>query len=416
MRTVPVLARRRNRLGSPTPAPVHTLAFSLNLALAMAVSTFPSAAIGTLAVVLRDDLGIDRGHVGLLATTFQSTSAAFSLWLGARVAVLGGRRGLLLLHGWVAVGFALAALSPGYLALVLAVGFLGVAAGANNPLTNYAITEHALPGQRGAMVGVKQSGVLGSVLISGAVLPWLAAWGGWRAAMFGAVALPIGGLLATKILVPETPKVDGAIAVRPRMGDVAREHPFLIWLAVYAGLMGASLSSMTLYLPSYAFDELGFSVQRAGLVGSSLGLFGVLARVFWGRAVEHRGHRLTFDLLSIAVGSASMAGLVLAASHGATWMVWIGALGIGATATSWNVIANMAAIRDLPQRTSAAGSGIIQLGFCLGLVCGPLVFARMLGEHGNYSRAILVDIIGFASGAIVTLLWRRSNRRSSTSS
>ena len=385
--------------------------FALNLALAMAASTFISFAFGALGPVLREDLGLSRAELGFVVTAYLATGGLFSPLVGRPIRSLGSRRGLLVLYAYSLFGYVIVALAPSFVWILITVAVAGISGAGSNPLTNHVIASHGEPGSRGVLLGVKQSGVQFGAVIAGSVLPSIAIWQGWRAALIAASAMPLLGIVLTTKVVGDEPSLE--VAGRPhgpRLREMVRSHPFLLWLTGYAVLMGGAMSATNVYLPLYAFERLSFSVQLAGLLASAIGFVGVPARIVWGRTVEARQHALATDLAAVAVASAVSAVLLLIAGAVGSWSLWIAAAGFGGFTSAWNVVAMMATIRDLPREDSAAGTGVVQLGFYIGLMSGPSLFGLVLGEAGRYSLAWTGVATTFALAALLVIMWRRFSR------
>ena len=95
-----------------------------------------------------------------------------------------------------------------------------------NPATNSLIATRVEPGRRGGVTGVKQSGVTLGVFLSGAMLPVLERFWGWRGAsltfavLFGLLALVVHLTLAPDqpSLASPTPRSASAdLETRPRL-------------------------------------------------------------------------------------------------------------------------------------------------------------------------------------------------------
>ena len=94
---------------------------------AMALPMLIFYAIGTLGPFLVADLGIAPGWLGYLTMSAFGFAALLSLWAGALVNRLGSRRSLVLLALSAALAYGLIAVLPGFVGVVLAVAFCGVA-------------------------------------------------------------------------------------------------------------------------------------------------------------------------------------------------------------------------------------------------------------------------------------------------
>jgi MFS family permease len=227
-----------------------------------------------------------------------------------------------------------------------------------------------------------------------------------------AICIPALGIATTMYSIPRTARAPrGSHPGHVSAHTVIRHHPFVVWFALYALCMGSSISGAGAYMPLYAYDELGFGVRMAGLVGSIVGLTGIPARLFWGRTVEHRRESLAQDMLVVSIGSVLSAAAVYLATDLGPLFLWAGAVGLGAVASGWQVIAMMSAIRDLPAERTAAGTGVIQMGFLLGLLSGPLIFGAAHEHFGHYRYGWLAVGAGFVCAALLVVISWFTDRR-----
>jgi len=180
------------------------------LAMAMVVAAFPQYAFGVLGPFLVADLGLSRAELGALTTAMFVAAAGLSPVSGRIVDRIGGRRSMLMLFAATAAGLVLAAVARTYLMLLAATLVTGVGFALGNPATNHVLAFHVDPHRKGALTGVKQSGVQAGALLAGVALPGLAGGVGWRGALLASLVLPVVGLVLAFVLVPPTAAASAA--------------------------------------------------------------------------------------------------------------------------------------------------------------------------------------------------------------
>jgi predicted MFS family arabinose efflux permease len=282
-------------------------------------------------------------------------------------------------------------LAPTY-GILLAVAILsGIFQAVANPSTNKLIAEHVPIGRRGIITGVKQSGVQFGTFVGGLTLPGLALAFDWRiaVAVFAGVALAAAGV-AMGTLPPDI-EMDEA---ETTAGDTGLP-PLIARLAVYGFLLGAGGTAIFTYLPLYGQEGLGLSPQAAGAAAALVGLSGVIARIGWGRLAEVRlGAEAA--LRTMALGAVGAAALLWLAPE-LPFLIWPAAIVTGFTASAWNAVGMLAIIESVPSALAGRGSGIVLLGFLLGLGLGSPAMGWSVDALGSYRpgwAAIAVLFVG----------------------
>lgn len=383
--------------------------FAVTLLWAMAAGTIVQFAVGAIAPFLAADLELSRTEIGAVSTTFFAVGALCSPLAGRLVDRVGGRgmlAALLVVAGAAVAGMGLA---PGYGVLLTAAGVGGVAIAAVNPATNQLIAVHLARGRQGVIMGLKQSGVQVGAFLTGALLPSVAGWADWRVALLGTGAVAAAGVVLAVVVLPPTPAspsapAPGADAGAP-VGGAARPVRFVVWLSVYAALMGAGGVAVVSFVVLYAVEALGWSETAGGAVAATVAAVGIGARMGWGRVAE-RLRTPTAPLLVLAAGAALAQTLVWAAELSAP-LLWLGAAGFGATAGSWNSVAMLAIVREVPAEHTGWASGVVQAAFYVGLMACPPVFGWSVDVSGGYGAGWAGVTALLASAAVVTAWWHR---------
>lgn len=362
------------------------------LTLAMALPMLVLYAIGALGPQLVTEVGVDRTELGLLPATGFAVAAVLSLWSGRIVDRAGTRGAGAALFAVVAVSFAMMALAGGLGLLVVAVAACGIAQALANPVTNRIIAERVPARARGAVVGIKQSGVQLAALVAGVGLPPVAAVWGWQVAFACVPPVALACLIATLRLphtVPDTARRPGTAGGRPLPAAPGRALGALLALQL---CLGAGLAAVTTFVPLYAHQDLGASERHGALVLAGFGVSGVVSRVLWtsvaGRREDPSGLQLMLALLAaIAAGALWLSSVVPA---GGLTLVWAGAIGVGATAVAANAVSMLSVITDRRFGPVGHASALASSGFFAGFVVSPPLAGLLADTAGFGATWVLV--------------------------
>lgn len=354
----------------------------------MLVSAFQIFALAVLASAIIDDLGVSRTQIGLIGSINTAVGAATAPISGRLTDRIGPGRSMVFVVVLGAVGMGSMAWAPsvGWLWVAALVG--GLPQGWGNPATNAYIAAHVPVGRRGPITGIKQSGVTLGVFASGALLPSMSTAWDWRiatwicAAAFAAAALVIGGVVDQRPVAtaPSNTGQPDPRARRPRT-----PVPSFVWpLTIYGLLMGTAGGAIGRFLPLFAEESAGVSVEAAGAVVAAAGLLGIVARLIASRQAERRGNSEQL-LIAFAIVGSIYCLLLLLVTPDTQWLLFltppISAVGIAA----WNAVAMLAVITRSPAGGSGRASGVVMLGFLGGLtISGPIAgLAVDVGEDYN---------------------------------
>lgn len=229
--------------------------------------------------------GLSDKQLGLIGSVFFAGLIAAMLVTGPAADRLGAKAFVLLGHAMVAAGLLMLAAAPTYLALLLAVGFMGLGAGILDMILS-PIVAALVPSQRtsamnwlhayysmGAvattLVGAMLTPALGRLVAAGeGLIPGAAdlveRWPttGWRIVCLLMMAVPVLLLVGfARIRIPALVAEDTArTPVRSLLGS----RTFLVLLAAML-LAGAGEAGMAQWLPTYAERGLGYPAWAAGL-------------------------------------------------------------------------------------------------------------------------------------------------------
>lgn len=375
------------------------------LAGGMGLSMLVLYAIGSLAPLIADDLRVSREQIGLLTAVAFGTATLLSVFAGHLVDVTGGRRAFIVLSAVVAAQFALLASARSYWFLLAMMVVAGVPQSLANPSTNKLLVKH-IPAQRRAFaVGVKQAGVPLAAFVAGLTLPSLARATSWRTALALVVPLALVAMAAAVFLPRDPAPASGTRLSLPQPPNVATR-----WLMAYSLCIGAGLSALNTYLALYAHQSLGMGTKSAGALVSAIGVSGIASRLLWGRYGD-RLAEVPVSLLILAVAAIGSAVLVPAATA-ASWLVWIGALGLGGSAAAANAVTMVAVTKGRGFGKTGHASALVSMGFFSGFVVGPVSFGLLTDGFDNYTPGWILVVAVFVLAAVIALAGRRAVRAS----
>ena len=368
-----------------------------NLTATMAVGPIPVFAVGALAPLLTTEFDLTRTELGVLTPVAFGIAAVGGFVGGHLPDRLGPRRILIALYVCALIAFVGFAAAVTFAGLVVALLFAGLAMSLSNPVTNALVGRELPPGERGVVMGLKQSGVTMGQFLAGTTLPLGAVLWGWRGVLLVTAALPLAGIVTTWRTLPP----DRQLAVR-RVARKAGDLDPVVWiLSLYSFLMAVVLQATGVYASLYAFEKVEVSSAVAGTVVGVFGVVGIVARITWGRIAERR--RTVSGPLTLLAGltGLSMVGF-LTAQHVGGWLLWLSAVVFGASAAAVNVVAMLGTFRVSRPEATGRATGIIVLGMYSGFVAGPAIFGMVTDTVGSYAvgwtGAVILCLAAMAVG------------------
>lgn len=372
------------------------------LTCAMAFSMLQLFVLGALGPRVVDALGMTPAVLGLTTTLGFGTAAVLSPAGGRIVDRIGPRRSLVVLLLVSAVALALIGAAPGAGLLLGAVALGGVPQALANPATNKAVMAAVPPARRGAVTGLKQSGVQLGAFVAGLPLVLLAGGIGWRGAVWTASgAALLAGLWALRTLPADAPP--------PAAGPPASLVPrgMVAWLAVFSLFLGAGIASVNTYLALFGVRRLGMGPTTAGVLVAVLGVAGIAGRVGWSKVARPgRAEWLPGGLACGALGAA----LLLAAAVSTSRLVWAGAVAVGVFAVSGNAVSMVLVMQRAAAGRAGQDSALVAAGFFAGFAVGPPMFG-LLAQSGRYGPGWLLVAAEFAAASAVAFLWAVRDHR-----
>ncbi len=175
------------------------------------------------------------------------------------------------------------------------------------------------------------------------------------------------------------------------------------WLAVY-GLTFGFAGASTFYVPLYVEEAVGFDPRIAGVTAAVIGAVAFTCRILWARLAE-RSDRYLRPLWLMAVGGVVAATLMQAGASW-SWLIWPGAIAIGASSSAWNSVGMLAVINKTGAITGRA-SGVVVFGFLIGLGIGPPLYGATIDATGAYTAMWIIALGASAVSAAIISIWQR---------
>jgi MFS family permease len=292
-------------------------------------------ALVVLLPIWQTEFGIGYAEIGLLRSVYTGSMAAFQVpasWL-ARYAGAGP----VLAAGTLIAGasFALAAMSNGYVALVLALVVGGLGAGVQHPLASAIVAEaHAGPKSRAALGAYNFAGDVGKMAVP-ALVAALVAVSAWRPAAWFLAALGLAAAAVLLAAVPPMPRHDAgpAAGAQPHAPAVpaAGAMPRGFILLVLTGMIDTSTRTGFLTFLPFLLLSKGASLPLVGVALTMLfagGAAGKLVCAFAGARFGLLPTVLATESLT-AIGIVALLPLPLEAG-----MIMLPFLGIALNGTS----------------------------------------------------------------------------------
>lgn len=402
--------------------PLQRLGLNFVLVATMILGPIPMMLPAVMAVDLIAALQITTGAFSVALTANTIVAALFAPLSGRLTDRVGPKLSTVLTIATAGIGMFGVAFATNLWVLMASAGFAGLGQGWCNPATNKLIAERVPAGRRGTITGLKQSGVMFGIFLSGSTLPTLAVWFGWRTAMgiYGAAAL----VCALGIQLWMRPDADpnaeeqaeyeappGAVfAVKPLHPRPVRmalaERVYITKIAWFSLLMGAVVGGVGRFQVLFAEQSLGWTNFWAGMASALAGITAAGSRIWWARLTETRVRPASALAIQSAFTVVAMALLLATTSvHGS--LMWVMSLLAGFTMMSWNAVAMLAIITGVPVALAGRASGIVMLGFMSGLSIGGLAAGYVIEWTGGFDTVWLAFAVCAAGASVLAMTMRR---------
>jgi MFS transporter, ACS family, hexuronate transporter len=362
------------------------------LALIMAAQTMANVGplgIPAIAPLIRQDLGLSMAQAGSFLSAYYVGTTLMSLpagWMADRWGVLAT---MVLGQAVIAAGLYAVAGSGSFSLLMIIMICAGVGYGMLNPTTAKAAIAWFPRRQRATAVGLKQVGLPLGGAVGASIMPPLALWLGWRAAVaVPASLIAVLGAL-TWLLYRDPPAAAdgggttvGAASLRSVLGN--RD----LWLVsgatlIFAGVQTVWMSFLVLYLT----EVLRVSLVHASRYLVMAQVMGMAGRVIFGVLSDRLfGGRRRIVLVIAGVGSTACSLVIARTGPGTSaWVLAPLALAFGFFGIGWNGVQHtlMAELVGPRGAGTAIGLGLAISSFGV-TICPPIfgLAAERLGGFG----------------------------------
>ena len=377
------------------------------LTTAYGLGAFGMLGVSPLTPSLVEGFHLSRLDVAFIVPCVYLPGLFFSLPAGHLADRLGVRPTFLGGLALAAAGLALAAAAPLFWLFLACLVVAGTGWSVVNPVLGKAIVDLFPTRERGIAMGIKQMGLTVGGVISALVLPPIAVWLGWRAAVATcAVVIAAPALTSWRRLAPLADARGGtgpAAADDDAWGWLSR--PALLIFFATGVALGMLQSAVLAYLPLYGVQVLGWGAVAAGALVAVAQAGGAVARLGLGAASDRwlGGRRTPWLVLSSLLGAAVFAAYALAPVR-APLAAFVLAFVAGIGAHGWVGVYFIASAEAGGPRRSGLLSGVAFGAIVLGLLVGAPVFGAVLVARDSYGAAWAVFAALAAGIALVMAL------------
>lgn len=370
---------------------------------AMALITLP-----VVAPVVSQAIGISTTYVGLYVAVVYVAAMVSSILGGSFVKRWGALRSSQVSLLFSAAGLVLCAL-PWVGTIVAGALLIGLGYGPVTPASSHLLIKTTPPARMSLVFSIKQTGVPVGGMLAGLLVPSMEILMGWQAAFVMVALFCVLCALAVSPL-REQLDTDRNPMIRPSLIKSFVEpirlvfaQPALRILAAVSFLFAITQLSLTTYLVTFLYEDLGWGLVAAGVALTVAQAAGVAGRVLWGWVADN-WLGSGFMLIGVALllfGGAAFVPFLTVDTH--TTLLYLLLALLGATAIGWNGVYLAEVARQAPSGLAGMATGGT-LGFTfLGVLCGPPLFGVAAARLGSYGDAYaLLMIPAFIIGV---LLW-----------
>lgn len=299
-------------------------------------------------------------------------------------------------------------------AMALGALFIGVGYGPVTPASSHLLIKTTPPERMSLVFSIKQTGVPVGGMLAGMLVPSFEIIAGWQAAFLIVAAM----CLLTAVLVRPlraTLDDDRDPTIRPSLVasliqpiQLVLKKKSLRILAAVSFMFSVTQLSVTTYMVTFLYEDLGWGLVAAGIALTVAQAAGVGGRILWGWIADNwlgSGYML---ILVAALLGLSAVGLGFFTESTPHWILYIILITLGSTAIGWNGVFLAEVARQAPPGMASMATGGA-LGFTfMGVLFGPPLFgvaASSLHSYGTSYALLLVP-----ASVIVVLLWQSRAR------
>lgn len=375
----------------------------------MALITLP-----VVAPVVAQSTGTSAAYVGAYVALVYVAAMTSSIMGGPYVTRLGALRVSQICLGFTTVGLLLCAI-PNMWAIALGALFIGLGYGPVTPASSHLLIKTTPPQRLALVFSIKQTGVPVGGMMAGMIVPSLEVVIGWQMAFVVVAVMCVATLLLVSPLrrqLDDDRSPESRMSLRRSLIDPVRlvvSVKNLRILAFVSFLFSVCQLSVTTYLVTFLYEDLGWTLIAAGVALTVAQAAGVGGRILWGwLADKWFGAGAMLIVVGVLLGSAAI-GLALLTENSVHWLLYLILIVIGSTAIGWNGVYLAEVARQAPPGKAGMATGG-SLGFTfMGVLFGPPLFgvaATVFGSYGVSYALLFIPMIG-----TVLLLWSRRYRQ-----
>lgn len=353
---------------------------------------FNYMALGTLAPLIKSDLGLSSARIGFLTSAVSIGSMVFQIPAGIFSDRLGARWVMAMGLAVVGISSILISSMSSYAIIFLLLVMLGAGISANQTPGSKAIIVWFTHGGRATAMGIKQTGVTVGGMLAAFFLPLLAlGTQSWRypCVIAGAASLAIAIPLLIVYHDPGRERLDdtgSAGSYADGLRTLLRNRDFLFVCAAGALLM-ANQFAFCAYFVLYASTVLRFPLTRCGALLAISFLAGAVGRVGWSVASDYlfKGRRNGVLVLVCVVCAFVCVGIALLPAGAPLAFVYISAIVFGLTGLGWNAL-YLTRVGEMQGKELAGTATGVSFVLCnIGAVLGPPLFGSLVDLTHGYT-------------------------------
>lgn len=361
-----------------------------------------------VAPVVADSLGIATSYVGIYVAFVYLAAMISSVLGGSFVKRWGALRLSQISLICTTLGLVLCAV-PHPAAIAVGAMFIGCGYGPVTPASSHLLIKTTPPERLSLVFSIKQTGVPVGGMLAGLIVPSLEVLMGWQAAFAVVALMALGCSFAVNPLRASLDD-DRDPTVRPSLIKslvqpikMVCSHQSLRILAAISFMFAIAQLSLTTYLVTYLYEDLGWGLVAAGVALTVAQAAGVAGRILWGWVADNwlgSGYMLIGVAGILAFGAAAMPFMT---NQSSLWFLYLVLIALGATAIGWNGVFLAEVARQAPPGQAGLATGGA-LGFTfLGVLCGPPLFGIAAARLHSYGDTYALLII--PATIILALLW-----------
>lgn len=394
----------QGQLPSSTGVLVATLA--IQALSSMALITLP-----VMAPVVGSSIGVSPAFVGFYVAAVY-IAAMFATILGGTAVKRWGALGLSqVCLGITSAGLLLCTIAHP-VTIVIGAMLIGLGYGPITPASSHLLIQSTPPERLSLVFSIKQTGVPVGGMLAGLVVPRVESWFGWQVAT---ISVAMACLLCALLVKPLRAALDHDRDPTARASIVHSlvqpiklvwQHKSLRVLAIVSFMFSVTQVSLTTYLVTYLYEDLGWGLVAAGVALTVAQGAGVAGRILWGWVADTwlgSSKMLMVIAVGLAFAAVATGALTTQTPHVFLYLVLIV---LGATAVGWNGVYLAEVARQAPKGMAGMATGGT-LGFTfLGVLFGPPLFGLIAATVHSYGVSFTLLLV--PALIVLVLLW--SNR------